>query len=59
MYAPFAVRLAANTTNDANVVITAPNATTGTIVTDLTYEVVRTTAFACGLGHRRLDRHRR
>ncbi len=49
VYAPFAVRLAANTTNDANVVITAPNSTTG-VVTNLTYEVVRTTAFTCGSG---------
>lgn len=49
VYAPFAVRLAANTTNNANVVITAPNATTG-VVTNLTYEVVRTTAFTCGSG---------
>ena len=49
VYAPFAVRLAANTTNDANVVITAPNGTTG-VVSDLTYEVVRTTAFTCGSG---------
>jgi predicted ribosomally synthesized peptide with SipW-like signal peptide len=49
VYAPFAVRLAANTTNDANVVITAPNSTTG-VVSNLTYEVVRTTAFTCGSG---------
>jgi len=47
VYAPFALRLAANTTNDANVVITAPSTTTG-VVTNLSYEVVRTTAFTCG-----------
>jgi predicted ribosomally synthesized peptide with SipW-like signal peptide len=50
VYAPFAVRLAANTTNNANVVITAPAATTGTIAANLTYEVVRTTAFTCASG---------
>jgi predicted ribosomally synthesized peptide with SipW-like signal peptide len=49
VYAPFALRLAANTTNNANVVITAPNTTTG-VVTNLTYEVVRTTAFTCAAG---------
>jgi predicted ribosomally synthesized peptide with SipW-like signal peptide len=49
VYAPFALRLAANTTNDATVVITAPNSTTG-VVSNLTYEVVRTTAFTCGSG---------
>ena len=49
VYAPFALRLAANTTNNANVVINATPATTGT-VTNLTYEVVRTTAFTCGSG---------
>jgi predicted ribosomally synthesized peptide with SipW-like signal peptide len=48
VYAPFAVRLAANTTNDANVVITGTT-TTG-VVTNLTYEVDRTTAFTCGSG---------
>ena len=47
VYAPFALRLAANTTNNANVVITPPAGTTGTIATNLTYEVVRTTAFTC------------
>jgi predicted ribosomally synthesized peptide with SipW-like signal peptide len=46
VYAPFALRLAANTTNDANVVITG-STTTG-VVTNLSYEVVRTTAFSCG-----------
>lgn len=49
VYAPFALRLAANTTNNANVVITAPSTSTG-VVTNLTYEVVRTTAFTCGSG---------
>jgi predicted ribosomally synthesized peptide with SipW-like signal peptide len=49
VYAPFALRLAANTTNNANVVINATPATTGT-VTNLTYELVRTTAFTCGSG---------
>jgi predicted ribosomally synthesized peptide with SipW-like signal peptide len=49
VYAPFALRLAANTTNNANVVITAPSTTTG-VVTNLTYEVDRTTAFTCGSG---------
>lgn len=50
VYAPFALRLAANTTNNANVVITPPAGTTGTIAANLTYEVVRTTAFTCGSG---------
>jgi len=45
VYAPFALRLAANTTNNANVVITGTT-TTG-VVTNLTYEVVRTTSFSC------------
>ena len=49
VYAPFALRLAANTTNNANVVINAAPVTTG-VVTNLTYEVVRTTAFTCGSG---------
>jgi predicted ribosomally synthesized peptide with SipW-like signal peptide len=42
--APFVVRLAANTTNNADVVIAAPTST-GT-VTALTYEVVRVATFA-------------
>lgn len=50
VYAPFALRLAANTTNNANVVVTPPAAVTGTIAANLTYEVVRTTAFTCGAG---------
>jgi predicted ribosomally synthesized peptide with SipW-like signal peptide len=49
VYAPFALRLAANTTNNANVVINAAPATTGT-VTNLTYEVDRTGTFSCGSG---------
>ena len=50
VYAPFALRLAANTTNNANVVITAPSTVTGLISANLTYEVDRTTTFACGSG---------
>lgn len=49
VYAPFALRLAANTTNNANVVINATPTSTG-VVSNLTYEVVRTTAFTCGSG---------
>ena len=49
VYAPFAVRLAANTTNNANVVINAPTSTTGSVA-NLTYEVDRTTAFTCNSG---------
>ena len=58
VYAPFAVRLAANTTNNANVVITAPNATTG----DRHQPHLRGRAdhrVHVRLRHRRLDRHRR
>lgn len=50
VYAPFALRLAANTTNNANVVITAPSTVTGTIPANLTYEVDRTATFTCGSG---------
>ena len=46
VYAPFAVRLAANTTNSANVVITAPATTTG-VVSNLTYEVDRVGSWGC------------
>lgn len=45
VYAPFAVRLAANTTNAATVTVTAPS-TTGT-VTALTYQLIQPTAFGC------------
>jgi predicted ribosomally synthesized peptide with SipW-like signal peptide len=47
-YGAFAVRLAAGTTNDGNVVLPAPT-TTGT-VTNLTYEAVRTTSMTCNSG---------
>ena len=47
-YGAFAVRLAAGTTNNGNVVIPAPT-TTGT-VTNLTYEAVRTTSMTCNSG---------
>jgi predicted ribosomally synthesized peptide with SipW-like signal peptide len=46
VYAPFAVRLAANTTNNANVVITSPATTTGSVA-NLTYEVDRTATWGC------------
>ncbi len=44
VYAPFAVRLDATTTNNANVTLAAT--TTGT-VTNLTYELIAPTAFGC------------
>lgn len=43
--APFAVELAANTTNNATVTITSAG-TTGT-VTNLTYQLLQTTTFGC------------
>jgi len=45
VYAPFAVRLAANTTNNAIVTLTT-SATTG-VLTGLTYEIVEPTAWGC------------
>lgn len=45
VYAPFAVRLAANTTNPANVVVSA-DSTTG-VVTNLTYTLVSTSTWGC------------
>lgn len=45
VYAPYAVRVAPNTTNDATVTITAPS-TTGT-VTNLTYTVLQTAGWGC------------
>lgn len=45
VYAPFAVRLAANTTTDASVTVAAVT-TTGT-VTNLTYTLVRTSSITC------------
>ena len=44
VYAPFAVRLAADTTNDATVTITATS--TGS-VNNLTYQLVKTNAIGC------------
>lgn len=44
VYAPFAVRLADDTTNDASVAITATQDGT---TTGLTYQLVQTTAFGC------------
>ncbi len=43
--APFAVELAANTTNDA--IVTISNAATTGTVTQLTYELLQTTTFGC------------
>ncbi|RIJ70128.1 hypothetical protein D1871_19975 [Nakamurella silvestris] len=48
VYAPFAVRLAVGTTNDALVSLTT-SATTG-VLTGLTYEIVQPTAWGCTLG---------
>ena len=45
VYAPYAVRLAANTTSPATVTVTAPG-TTGT-VTGLSYSLIQPTAFGC------------
>ncbi len=45
VYAPFAVRLAANTTTDASVTVAAV-ANTGT-VTNMTYTLVRTSSMTC------------
>jgi predicted ribosomally synthesized peptide with SipW-like signal peptide len=44
--APFAVRLAANTTNNATLNLVAATSTTGT-VTNLTYEVIKTSTAGC------------
>ena len=44
VYAPFAIRLAADTTNDATVTITATS--TGT-VSNLTYQLVKTASMTC------------
>jgi predicted ribosomally synthesized peptide with SipW-like signal peptide len=44
--APFAVRLAANTTNNAVVTIPTPTTTSGT-VTNLTYTLLQTSTFSC------------
>ncbi|MEO7015325.1 MAG: SipW-dependent-type signal peptide-containing protein [Leifsonia sp.] len=47
-YAPFAVELAANTTNAA--IVTVSNAATTGTVTQLTYELLQTTTFGCASG---------
>ena len=44
VYAPFAIRLAANTTNDATVTITASSSGT---VTNLNYKLVKSTSMSC------------
>ena len=48
VYAPYAVRLAANTTSPATVTVTAPS-TSGT-VSGLTYSLIQPGAFGCNAG---------
>lgn len=47
VYAPFAVRLAANTTNNATVTVAVPTPATTGSVTGLTYQILQPTAFGC------------